>query len=117
MQDEERSAIRITGDENLISAVSVNVDNGLLSINSRKNLKYRNIIIYIPVTTLKSLDLASGASVLTEGTLKLDGLKVLVHDGSKVALKVIGDFQIESPDDCEFVYEKYEVSNVVFVEK
>jgi hypothetical protein len=115
VQGANRSTILITGEENLVESVNVSIEKGVLSISSKKSLRNKKIKIYVPVTTLSSLDLASYASVTTEGIVKLKGLKVLVHEGSKVSLNILGDFHIESGDDCDFVYEKYEVAKVVYI--
>ena len=115
LQEPGRSTILITGEENLVQSVNVKIDKGVLSINSKKNLKNKNIKIYVPVTSLSSLELDTYASVTTEGIVKLEGLKVLVHDGAKVNMNILGNFQIESDDNCDFVYEKYETSKVVYL--
>jgi Putative auto-transporter adhesin, head GIN domain len=117
VQDAIRSTVIITGDETVVPAINVSIDKSVLSITSRKNLKNKKIKIYVPVTTLTSLDLASEASVATEGVLKLDSLKVMVHEGSKVALNVIGNLQIEPADDCDLVYEKFEKTKVIYVQQ
>ena len=110
--DENRSSGVIEGDENFIPAVNVSIDNGVLSITSKQNLKGRKIKVYVPITTLTLLDLASDASVTSEGILQLDDLKVIVNDGSTVALKVIGNLQIEPAENCDLVYETYKKSKV-----
>jgi len=115
VQEANRSTILITGDENLVQSVNVSIDKDVLSITSKKNLRNKKIKIYVPVTTLSLLDLGSYTSVTTEGIVKLKGLKVLVHEGTKVALNILGDFHIESADECDFVYEKYEVAKVVYI--
>jgi hypothetical protein len=115
VQDAKKSTVTVTGDENLVPFVNVTIDNGQLSISSKKNLKNRNLKIYIPVTSLSLLEMGNGASVSTNGILKMDDLKVLVHEGSKVVLQIVGNFDIVSGDDCDFVYEKYEKSNVIYV--
>src|SRR6266487_2368253 len=56
VQDANRSTVIITGDETVVPAINVSIDRGLLSITSRKNLKNKKIKIYVPVTTLASLD-------------------------------------------------------------
>jgi hypothetical protein len=117
IQDENISAIRITGDENLVNEVNVSIEKGVLTINSKKNLRNKNIRIYVPVRVLTSLDLGGGTSVATEGIVQLNGLKVTVHVDSKVDLNVIGDLEIEAGDDCDLVYEKYEKFNVVYVQR
>ena len=70
-----------------------------------------------PITTLTSVELDNDASVAAEGIIMLDDLKVLVHDGSKVMLHVLGNFEIEAAEGCDLEYEKYEKSNVVFVKR
>jgi hypothetical protein len=115
IQDENRSAIQIIGDENLVESVNASIDKGVLSITSNKNLKNKKIKIYVPVPVLTSLELGSEASVTTGGIVKLENLKVLVHEGCKVNLDILGNFQVEADDDCDFVYEKYEKSRVVYV--
>ena len=117
IQDENISAIRITGDENLVNEVRVSIEKGVLTINSKKNLKNKNVRIYVPVSVLTSLDLGRGTSVATEGIVKLNGLKVTVDVDSKVDLNVIGDLEIEAGNDCDVVYEKYEKFNVVYVQR
>ena len=115
LQDAGVSSISITGNEKLVPYVNVNIGEGILSITCKKNLTNKHIKIYIPVTELKSLTLASGASASTSGLLKVDDLKVLVHDGSKVVLNVIGNFEILPADDSDLIYEKYEKSKVVYL--
>jgi hypothetical protein len=117
VQDENRSSVVIEGDENFIPAVNISIDKGVLSITSKQNLKGRKIKVYVPVTTLSLLDLARDASVATEGVLKLDDLKVIVHEGSTAALKVLGNLQIEPGEGCDFVYETYKKSNVAYVQQ
>ncbi len=115
IQNKNRPSIHITGDENLLEAINVNIDKGVLSITSKKNLKNRKIKIYVPVSNLTSLELNSGASVATEGVVQLDDLLVLVHEGCKVNMNILGNSHVEAADDCDFVYEKYQKSNVVFI--
>lgn len=117
VQDANKSTIVITGDDNSVQAVNASIDKGLLSMTSKKNLKNKNVKIFVPVTTLASLELASDASASTEGVVMLNDLKVLVHEGSKVMLSILGNFEIEPADYCDVVYEKYEKSKVVFVKR
>jgi hypothetical protein len=117
VQDENRSAVVIDGDENFIPAVNISIDRGVLSITSKQNLKGRKIKVYVPVTTLTLLDLASDASVTTEGIVKLDDLKVIVHDGSRADLHILGNLQIEPGEGCDLVYETYKKSRVSSVQQ
>jgi Putative auto-transporter adhesin, head GIN domain len=114
LQNGNKSPVVITGDENLIAAVKVSIDNGILSIASKKNLKGRNIKIYVSVATISSLELGNNASVVTEGVVKLDDLKVIVNDGGTLALQVAGNVHIEPAPGCDFVYDTYEKSKDVF---
>ena len=117
VQDVNRSTIVVTGDEKSVQGVNVSIDKGLLSITSKGNLKWKRIKIYVPITTLASLELESDASVAAEGIIMLDDLKVLVHDGSKVMLHVLGNFEIEAAEGCDLEYAKYEKSKVIFVKR
>ena len=117
VQDEDRSVVVINGDENFIPAINISIDRGVLSITSKQNLRGRKIKVYVPVATLTSIDLASNASVASEGVLRLDDLKVIVRDGSTANLHVLGNLQIEPADDCELVYETYKKSWVSFVQR
>ncbi len=117
LQDAGKSPVVITGDENFIPAVKVNIDKGVLSIISKKNLKGRDIKIYVSVSTLSLLELGTNASVVTEGVVKLDNLKVIVNDGGTVALHVTGNVHIEPAAGCDFVYDTYEKSKDVFDEQ
>ena len=117
VQEPSKSTIVTTGDENSVQAVNISIDNGLLSITSKKNLKNKHIKIHVPVTTLTAIELASNASATSEGVVMLDGFKVLVHEGSKVMLSILGNFEIEAADYCDVVYEKYEKTKVVFVKR
>jgi hypothetical protein len=110
-----KSTILVTGDESLIQSVTATIDKGVLSVTSKKSLKNKKIRIYVPVNNLTFLELDRNASVTSEGIVKLEGLKVLVHEGSKVNLNILGNFQVESDDDCDFVYEKNETKSVVFI--
>jgi len=117
VQDANRSSIVVTGDEKSVQSVNVSIDKGLLSITSKGNLKWKRIKIYVPITMLASLELDNDASVAAEGIMMLDDLKVLVHDGSKVMLRVLGNFEIEPAEGCDIEYTKYEKSKVVFVRR
>ena len=110
-----KSTISVTGDQSVVPSVNVSIYKGVLSITSRKNLKNKQIKIYIPVNNLSSLNLGSFSSVTTEGVITLNELNVIVHNGSKVDLHLVGNFEIESGDDSEFVYEKYEKTKVVYL--
>ena len=115
LQDATITSISITGDENIVKDIKVTIEKGVLSVTSKKPFNDKEIKIYVPVNMLTSIDLGRGSSVANEGIVKLDGLKITVHVGSKVNLNVIGDFDVESGDDCDFVFEKYEKSSVVYV--
>ena len=115
VQDATISSISITGDENIVKDIKVTIEKGVLSVISKKGFRSQDIKIYVPVNMLTSIDLGRGTSVSNEGIVKLNDLKITVHVGSKVNLNVIGDFDVESGDDCDFVFEKYEKSNVVYV--
>ena len=117
VQDANRSSIVVTGDEKSVQSVNVSIDKGLLSITSKGNLKWKRIKIYVPITTLASLELDHDASVAAEGIIMLDDLKVLVHDGSKVMLRVLGNFEVEPAEGCDIEYAKYEKSKVIFVKR
>ena len=113
VQNVNSSNVVIKGDEKFIPFVNVSIDNGVLSITSKKNLKDRKIKIYVPVFGLTSLELGNNASASTKGIVKLDNLKVIVNDGGTVALHIIGNLHIEPGVGCDFVYETYNKSNVV----
>ena len=115
IQDEDKSSAVITGDENFIPAVNVSVEKGVLSITSKQNLKGKKIKVFVPVSNLNLLDLAGNGSVATEGIIKLNDLKVIVHSGSIAALHIIGNLQIEPADGCDLEYQKYKESTVVYV--
>jgi hypothetical protein len=115
LQDATITSISITGDENIVKDIKVTIEKGVLFVTSKKEFRNKEIKIYVPVNMLTSIDLGRGTSVANEGIVKLDGLKITVHVGSKVNLHVIGDFDVESGDDCDFVFEKYEKSSVVYV--
>lgn len=115
VQDPNKSNILVTGDDDLIHAINVTINKGVLSITSKKKAGNKSIKIYVPVNTLTSLDLARNAVATTEGIVKLDGLKVLIHDGSKIDLAIVGKFEVESDDDSEFVCDKYETSKVLLL--
>ena len=117
VQEENWSSVVIEGDENFIPAVKVNVDKGVLSITSDQNLRGRKVKIYVPVSTLTLLDVAADASVATKGIIKLDNLKVIVHDGSKADLQVLGNLQIEAGEDCDLNYQTYKKSTVAYVQQ
>jgi hypothetical protein len=116
-EDENRSSLLIEGDANFIPAVKVNIDKGVLSITSNQNLRGRKIKIYVPVSTLAFLDVAADASVVTEGIIKLDDLKVIIHDGSTADLHIVGNLQVEAGEDCDLVYQTYKKSKVTYVQQ
>lgn len=115
VQDVNKSTATITGDDKSIEAVNITITKGFLTVTSKKNLKNRDVTIYIPVSKLTSLELRNDASVTTNGILIISDLKVLIHAGSKVDMKVIGNFQVEPVDDCDFVYEKFEKTRDVYI--
>jgi len=47
----------------------------------------------------------------------LDDFKVLVHEGSKVMLSILGNFEVEAADYCDVQFEKYEKTKVVIVRR
>jgi hypothetical protein len=106
----------------LISAIMIflvlQIGNGIYRyslISSKPNLKSGKIKVYVPVSTLASINLGTEASVRTEGVVKLDNLKVIVNGGSTTDLHILGNLQIEPDEGCDFVYETYNESKVVYV--
>ena len=112
--DESKTSIIVTGDKDYIQNITVSTDKDVMKISSAKNLKNRKVTVYIPVKGLSSIELKSGARVSSEGILSSPLLSVLVHEGTTVELQNFGKVEVTSSDDCEFIYEKNEVSKIVY---
>lgn len=81
----ERSSIQIEGDENILAYIETSVENGILSIKTKKsiNLKSRNkLIVYVSLTRLTGLSLSGSGHIVGEGKFSNDGKTVCKLSGS-----------------------------------
>ena len=117
VQDPSRTTVLIEGDENYVSLVNVSIDKGILSISSKSKLKSGKIEVYVPVSNLSLINVGSEASARTQDVVKLDHLTVIVNDGSKTDLHILGNLKIEPAEGCDFVYSTYIESKVIYVQK
>jgi hypothetical protein len=104
VQDESKSIIAITGSEKNVENVDLIFSDDKLTITSKKNTE--GVVIYIPITNLSLVKLASGAAVSGEGDLKFDNLTVILDTESYVNLKAAGNVTLKPADNCDIIYEK-----------
>ena len=104
VQDESKSIISITGNEKDVESIEITCNKDQLTITSKKNTE--GIVVYVPVTDLSLINLASGAAVSGEGNLQFDNLTVIVDTDSYVNLKAAGNINLKPADNCDVVYEK-----------
>ena len=107
VQDESKSMITITGNEKDVDNVGITYNNDQLVITSKNNKDA--VVMYIPVTDLSLINLASGATVSGEGDLKFNNLTVIVNQESFVNLKAAGNVTLKPADNCDVVYEKIRI--------
>ena len=105
--------VTVTGDEKYLNSIMVSIDNETMTISSSKNLSGKKITVYIPVKDISYLEVSEDAHVSSQGSLVCPELSVIVSEGGFVELKNLGHIDI-NPRNCEFTYQKNEVSRIVF---
>jgi hypothetical protein len=72
----ESSSIQVEGDENLLEYIETSVENGKLSIKSKKNANLRSknkITIYVSLTKLTGVSLSGSGDIIGSGKFSNDG--------------------------------------------
>lgn len=106
------SKVLVAGEEAKIKEVTISVANNKMTISSSKTVNPGSVTVYVPVTDLTYIKLGNGASVSSEGALKINDLTVFVNVDSRMELKTIGNINVTTADDCEFVYEKKQITKL-----
>ena len=72
----ESNSIQVEGDENLLAYIETSVENGKLSIKSKKNANLRSknkVTIYVSVTKLTGVSLSGSGDIIGNGKFSNDG--------------------------------------------
>ena len=72
----ESNSIQVEGDENLLAYIETSVENGKLSIKSKKNANLRSknkVTIYVSVTKLTGVFLSGSGDIIGNGKFSNDG--------------------------------------------
>ena len=79
LTDGKVGEIKIKGDENIIELLNLKVINQVLNIDFKSPVSFNGefeLKIYVPINTLKSIDLSSVSSIEGEKTIKTDDFKL-----------------------------------------
>ena len=110
---DQKNTVTISGDQSKLNAITFKVKGDQLLIYSANTLNKESITVYVPVKDLSYIDLKQGASVSGQGDLKFNNLTIFVNIDSRMNLTMTGKINIKQADDCDFIYEKKEITSMV----
>jgi hypothetical protein len=96
----ESNSIQVEADENLLEYIETKVENGKLSIRSKRNVNLRTrnkITIYVSVTRLTGVSLSGSGDIIGEGKFNNDGeteFKVSGSGSIKMAFNKMKDVEV-----------------------
>lgn len=106
VQDPNVTSIRISGDEKSVQYVAANVVKNRLQILAKRSLEGKKVTVYVPVKDISAIELSNGSSLSGKGVLIFSNLTVILNDDAHVELNAYGEINIQSGDNCDFVYER-----------
>lgn len=82
----------VKADENLHKLIRTEVNNGVLKISSKRNIRRaKSKKIYLTVPNISSIKATSGSEVITENTIKADVFDIHVSSGADARIDVNAD--------------------------
>ena len=108
----DSKTVSIEGTDKYVSALTLEVENGVLKIDGGKGSPKNRTIVYVPVRNLDKVTLKAGADLSSKGRIETKQLFIRIEGMSKVNVKNIGDVIIDSDDNHQFFYEKSERSTI-----
>ncbi|HEX4957939.1 MAG TPA: DUF2807 domain-containing protein [Lacibacter sp.] len=98
--------ICISGGKKDIQLVRYYVKNGILFIESKNGSLKGRATVHVSVNNLKQIEINGQSTVISNGTLSSNQLKVVVNGEAKFDLKNIGDILIEADESIDLNFEK-----------
>ncbi len=84
-----KETLKLEADENLMEHIITEVENGVLKIYSKKNLrKYKKLEAHLTFKELDKISGSAGADVFAEKRIKADKMYVNMSSGSDIKLKL-----------------------------
>ena len=81
--------LKVEADENIIDLLISEIDNGVLKIYFKENIKNAKAKnVYLTTASISKINCSSGASVTSETTFKLNSLDLQANSGSAIEMKV-----------------------------
>lgn len=109
---DDSKTVSIEGAEKYVSAVTLEVNNGVLKIDGGKGSPKNRTVVYVPVRNLNKVTLRNGADLSSKGRIESKQLFIRIEGMSKVNVKNLGDIIIDSDDQHQFFYEKSERATI-----
>ncbi len=96
----ESNSIEVEGDENLLSYIETEVENGTLNIRTKKkyNLRSHNkVVVYVSLTKIRGVSLSGSGDIIGKGKFRNDGTT---------------DFKVSGSGSIEMSFDKVEKADV-----
>ncbi|MEM6686650.1 MAG: head GIN domain-containing protein [Bacteroidota bacterium] len=85
----ETASIEVEADENVISLIATDINNGVLKIHTEKNIgRCKSKKVHVSLPTINKIISTSGADVYTTETITAKNLEVKSNSGADVKLEV-----------------------------
>ena len=101
LTNEPSGTITIEGKEKDINRIRHSVKNNELVIDARRKNYFNKLIIYLPATTLQSMQVNGDGNISSTGMLQSEELYLTLNGAIDVKIKTTGKLHVDAPKELE----------------
>lgn len=101
LTNDPSGTITIEGKEKDIKRIRHGVKNNELFIDARRKNYFNKLIIYLPATTLQSMQINGDGDVSSTDMLQSDELHITLNGAIDVKVKTTGKLRVDAPNEYE----------------
>jgi len=107
VEEDTARTVYIEGKRDFVNSIHVKMENGGLTIQTTRKVDYaRNAIVYVPVRTLRNLEVNADAKVYSLNELSSTTLDVLINGNCTVSIDVAGIVNFNAGPGYSYKYAK-----------
>jgi len=108
LTEESSTKVVIEGEISSAAAAKISVENGVMTISSKKSWRNQRTVVYLPVRNLRTIVINGDANISSSNTLHTMRMQLMVNGNCEVNLRVRGTVEVSYSDDFLIHYLKNE---------